>query len=234
MSDQEALEALRRRVYGPSASDADRQAYAALLERMSAEQEPPAPDETAPEPTEASALTAPAPRRSRWPIVLGAAGVLLVLGLGTISTAIARTSTTSPPPTRRAAQPWSGTARPTPGPLLMPATITLRHGPIAGQATSGSGSAVMPLDLSGAPPTGGTLIVSLVSSDPAPIGWVAERHRECSHDDAALETVALEGPALRDGSVAPTVVRYSGAPPAQLTVRAPIGTGWALTVAFTQ
>lgn len=223
------LDELRRRVYGPDASDEDRREYAALLQPPDEpEHEPEHERRDAAPPSPASAR----PRRG-LPILIGASGLVLVVGLGVTSAITARDDAPTTEATTSTTSIWSGSADPTAAPLPTPATLSLQRGTVRAQATSGGGSAVIPLLLDGAPRFGGTLVVSVSSSDPAPVGWIAQRHRGVANDTGGLERVAASPPALRQGAASPTVVSYTGAPPTQITVRAPVGTGWSITVAFT-
>jgi hypothetical protein len=218
-----ALEALRRRVYGPDATDEDRRAYAALVDAPApeAQEEPP----IAEEPTQPRTR-----RRRRFPILIGAAGVAVVVGLVAVATSVARTEAPRPAATPSATSIWLGAARPTAGPSPTPLVLPKTSGVVDGQQIAASGSAIVPLRSDDVPRRAGRLVVLLSSSDPSPVGWVAERPRAGSR--SGLEQVAIDPPALRQGTVAPRAVSYTGAPPTRIVVRAPEGTGWTLTVAF--
>ncbi|MGT2427139.1 hypothetical protein [Amnibacterium kyonggiense] len=221
----EDLDALRRRIYRPDATEADRRAYGALLARLDEAAMTEAPPGPVPDP-----VPGPAGRPARR-VVIAAAGVaVVVLLVGAVLTAreAARPPTTAP----SAVSMWAGAAAPTPASI--PASVSLDRGGvrIAAQRTLGGGSAILPLRLDTAPTDGGRLLVRLTSSDPSPIGWLAERPRPGSHDAGAVQVVATDPPALRQGRAGPTIARWSGPPPTQLVVRAPEGTGWSITVAF--
>lgn len=216
----EEHEHLRRRLYRPGATEHDRRAY----ERLAGPQDEPLVLERP--------VPARIPRRgSRWRLLAAGCGVAVV-ALGVVAAHDVRSAPAALDPARASAPAWDGSAPATPA--AFPEPVLLEHGGarIAAQQTSGGGSAVVPLRLETAPAEGGRLLVRLTSSDPSPVGWRAERPTADPDDAAALETVAEERPALRDAGAVSDDVPLIGRPPTEIVVRAPVGTGWHLTVAF--
>ncbi|GAA2753593.1 hypothetical protein CLV52_2147 [Amnibacterium kyonggiense] len=225
------LDRLRRRLYHPDATDADRRAYELLADRL--DEAPrsatgPAPvHEPEPEPEPISTRQA---RSRHRPLLLVAAGAGLAVAA---ATAFLGARAAAPGPADASTAPiWAGAAAPTAAPA--PTPIVLERGGIrlAAQQTLGSGSAILPLRLDTAPANGGRLLVRLTSSDPSPVGWLAERPRTDPDGPGGVEVVATDPPALRQGRTGPADVRWSGPPPTEVVVRAPAGTGWSITVAF--
>jgi hypothetical protein len=225
------LDQLRRRLYEPTATEADRREYAALAERLEQpRQSDPEPPVGRDEPADAPSTVPRARRRRPRPLVLGIGGAVVIAALAVIAVQTARS--VSAPPTMPSATAWlsSPTAAPTP----TPAMLTDDGRWLAAQQTSGGGSAVVRLDVRAAPAAGGRLVVAMSSSDPSPVGWLAERVRSSPANAGSEQVVAFDPPALRVGAAVPTTVSYTGAPPSVLVVQAPTGTGWSVTVAFAE
>ncbi|GAA4741999.1 hypothetical protein GCM10025783_11640 [Amnibacterium soli] len=221
------LDALRRALYRPDATDADRQRYAAEQQAV----RPPDPEATT-----AAAPAAPVPRRWRLgltvlAVVLAAAGGILV--------------------GQRFAQPLQQTARPTAAPVLQqdvqdgaryavdtagvsgPRSVatTVRGTAVIGQRFEGRGSAVVPVDLLPGTFDGGRAMVVLTAARSAPTEWRALRLLT-RNDFSSFPVVMAHGTADPGTLVAtPSTFVFPGAPPARIAVEAPDDVRWTLVVA---
>jgi len=228
--DQARLDALRRRLYRPDATEADRQQYAAasaarVLEPESA---PEAPGTTA----------APPARRPRWGAVVVAVALAGLAGI-----AIGQ----------RLAPPAVETARPTAAPVLQQdfedgprfavdtkgvtgptAVATNVHGTaVVGQQFEGHGPAVVPVELLPGSFDGGRAMVVLTAAQPAPTAWRALRLLT-RNDFSSFPVVMAHGTADPGQIVAtPSTFIYPGAAPARIAVEAPDSVRWTLVVAAT-
>ena len=224
------LDALRRALYRPDATDADRQRYRAEQAAVLLEPEPTA---QAPEPP----VERPA-RRLRWGVMVVAVALAGLAGI-----AIGQ----------RLAPPAVETARPTAAPVLQqdfedgsryevdtkgvsgPRAVatTVRGTAVIGQRFEGHGPAVVPVDLLPGSFDGGRAMVVLTAAQPAPTAWRALRLLT-RNDFSSFPMVMAHGTADPGQLVAtPSSFIYPGAPPARIAVEAPDSVRWTLVVAAT-
>lgn len=201
------VEALRRRLYRPDASEADRLRYAALV----------GPD---PEPA-AEAPDRPARRARRAPVVL----VALVTAVVAVSgVAVARAAS------RPEAEP---VAVVTPAaPTATPATPVLVVGRTAGAARSlhGTGSATVALDVSAVPMDSGSFAVLVSAADERPVGWTA-LGLQTRRDWSSYRKVLGASPARnRLAATRTDTLAYRDDPPRWIHVQAAADASWTLTV----
>ena len=213
------LEALRRRLYAPGASEEDRRRYAAAAPAAGADATAPTP--AGPRPA--------ARRRRRAPLVLLA--VVVVAAGGALAAgrfAPVRTAAPTPSAVRSTAVPTSGvvsgTAQRIPVDVSGYATVA--------QKLQGLGEARVPLDTTAAPSGRGPLVVVLTSTDRRPIGWWALRFGHVGDARTVPVVIGSGAPKARTG--VPTVESsdWTGAPPQTVAVRAAAGVPWTLTVAM--
>jgi len=223
------LDALRRALYRPDATEADRRRYQAEREAVL---------EPAPVLEAAAAPPAPPARRSRVGLAVLAV-VLAALGGMVVG--------------ERLAQPAPHVAQPTAEPVLQQdfedgprfavdtkgvsgprAVATSVHGtPVIGQQFEGHGPAVVPVDLLPGSFDGGRAMVVLTSAQSAPTAWRALRLLT-RNDFSSFPVVMAHGTADPGMLVAtPSTFVYPGAPPARVAVEAPDDIRWTLVVAAT-
>ena len=226
-ADAARLEALRRRLYQPDASDDDRREFAAL-------EPPPAarPDSD----------DAPAPARRR---ALQVPGIALA---GVVAVAAALVLLSEPPqqPAARATPSASAEQQVVTGsevPVALVALATdaptptaiptrLASLPTRLQRFHGAGGTVVAIDTTTAQQVDGTLLVMITATHARPVHWYATRPtRQPGHSQYA-EVVASgvsDGPAAQPAYGSHT---YDGSPPSRLVVEDPGPGTWTLTVAF--
>jgi hypothetical protein len=221
---QARLDERRRRLYRVGATEEDLRRYAehrdAVLERV-----PPA-------------AVAPL-RRHRRGLLVGATGAVLLVALIGVAAAVQ----TSPP------SPRSSPARATTSvvqdigdgqvlgaqdPVLGPvSTATTVDGTAAvGQHYTGTGAAVVPLDISAASFQGGRVLVSLAAAGHSPIAWRALHLTTRNDWSTSVQVVARSTPAGRDHVPFPSVFAYRAGPPSRIVVDAEPDVRWTLLVAF--
>ncbi|MFD1722084.1 hypothetical protein [Amnibacterium endophyticum] len=210
------LDALRRRLYRPDASDADRARYDALRSRL----------ETRPSTT--AEAPAPRPRPSRR-VLLGSAlvGALLV-----VAAVLSATTAPEPAPTD-SRLPSSVVTPPAPDPAqATPVAVQVagEGGAVTGQRFHGVGPAVVPLITGEAPLTGGRLVVVLTADSASPLGWTALDPRSIGSGPSTPRVVASSPSRPRSGIGTPETATYDGAPPPQIAIDARDRTAWELTV----
>jgi hypothetical protein len=214
------LEALRRRLYAPGASEEDRRRYAAAVPATRADTTAPAPG--GPRPA--------ARRRGRVPLVLLAVVVVVAAGgaLAAGRFAPVRTAAPTPSAVRSTADPSSGivsgTAQRVPVDVSGYATVA--------QKLQGLGEARVPLDTTAAPRGGGRLVVVLTSTDRRPIGWWALRFGHVGDARTVPVVIGSGAPKPRTGVPMVESTLWAGGPPQSVAVRAAPGVPWTLTVAM--
>ena len=201
-------ERLRRALYRPGATEADRARYAGAAPEPEPEPEPPS--------------AVPAPRRLQVRTGVGAA--LVVAGAAAVAL-VAVPAPTSPtastPPSRPAADstPWQPDVRQV-GTTYTDAGVV--------QAFQGRGPATAVLDGDVMPHDGGRLSVVLAPSATALIGW--QVRRQVPVDGASDQLIAQRSVTERTGVAMPIVFPFVGGPPTTVRVQAPDDVSWSLVV----
>jgi hypothetical protein len=212
------LEALRRRLYAPGASEEDRRRYAAAAPAGRTVEVASAPG--GPRPA--------ARRRRRAPLVLLAVVVVVAAGGALAAGRFAPVRTAAPTPSAvRSTAPSSGIVSGTAQRIPIDAS---GYATVA-QRLQGLGEARVPLDTTAAPRARGRLVVLVTSTDRRPIGWWALRF---GHVGETRPTVVVGSGETRARSGVPEVEwsDYTSEPPQAVVVRAPAGVPWTLTTAF--
>ncbi len=198
------VEALRRRLYRPDASEADRQRYSALV---------------GPEPEPVVEAPARAPHRAPVVLVALVTAVVAVSGVA-VAHAASRPETkpvavVTPPP------------RTTPPPAVV-LTVGRTSGPA--KSVHGTGSATVALDVSAVTVASGRFAVLVSARDERPVGWKAlglQTRRDWSSYRKVLGTSPARDrlDATRADSLA-----YRDDPPRWIDVQAAADASWTLTV----
>lgn len=217
------VDALRRRLYRPGATDEDLRAYEAAR-----------PLETAEE-AEEPALS-PRGRHRRLVVVAAVAGVLAVLVAGVLL--------------RPAAEPARPVAA-RPSPVLLDigdgasldvaagsasratAVVTAVDGtPVIGRRVEGRGNAVVDLDPDRSA-AGGRAVIAVASAGTARVTWRVLL--DVLHPDwSASVFVLAQGRAEGEGDAVPaTTFTFAARPPTRIAVQAPDGVRWAVVYAAT-
>lgn len=228
--DDARLDALRRRLYRPEATDADRQRYAAASAAAVLESEPDAA--TADRPPEEAA------RRPRWGAVVVAVALAGLAGVGIgqhLAPRAAETARPSAAPVLRQdfedAPTFAVHMRGVSGPVSVATSI--RGTPVLGQQFEGRGRAVVPVDLLPGSFDGGRAMVVLTAAQPTPTAWEALGLVN-GNDVSAFPVVMARGTADPGRIVAtPSMFVYPGAAPGRIAVEAPDDVRWTLVVAAT-
>jgi hypothetical protein len=210
------LDDLRRRLYGPQATEDDVARYAA--EREARQPAAPAP-------------RIAAPRSRRTALLAGGvllAGGALALGVRLLQPASARSAAV------RAAQDLGdGEGDPTKVSGRSSVAASIDGTSVVGHRTQGYGNAVVPFDAPDGSFDGGRAMVAVTSTGPTRVGWQAIR-RVTRQDWSAYPVVMASGSAQdRSGAHAPTVFGYATRPPDLVVIRAPADIGWTLVTAVT-
>lgn len=248
------LDALRRRLYRPDASEDDRRAYERLRDRLAPAQPPPAEvDAPAPQRERPGGRTAappvdrgaepavergaeppvepPAtgrPRRSRIAVLVTAVLVAALAGSLALHAAQAPDADPTAAAPTAIAVPFR-VAQPDPS-QATPVAVSVEGVATTAQRFHGVGSAVVPLITGSAPLDGGRLIVVLTSDAPQPIGWRAARWSPSDDGDGRVQILA-RGPRIdRSGPGHPEASTYRGDPPADVEVLDSGAHRWTLTV----
>jgi hypothetical protein len=197
-------EALRRRLYRPGASEADRQRYSALVR--------PEPDQVE---------DAPARSVHRAPVVL----VALVTSVVAVS-AVAVGRAAVRPETEPAAVATPTALVATPPPLVL--TVGRTSGPA--ESVHGTGSTTVALDVSAVTVASGTFAVVMSAADERPVGWKA-LGLQTRRDWSSYRKVLGSSPARdrRDATRADPLA-YRDDPPRWIDVQAAADASWTLTV----
>jgi hypothetical protein len=220
---QERLDALRRRLYREGATEEDVLRYAERRDAQLVAEEGPAP--------------AQSPPRRRGLRVGAAAAALVAVLIGVVAIGrpggpLAPTRPTASSTRASGVDIGDGqvlSARPDPvaGPEYV-ATSVAGFATI-GQRFSGTGAAVVRLDVRTASFDGGRILVSLSPSGDSPAAWRALR----SSGTASVQVVARSTGSGREPDPSSSVFLYRAAPPTRVFVDVEDGVAWTLLVGFT-
>ena len=237
---QERLDELRRRLYRDGAGEEDLRRYAEVRDSLLRLEHPGTEASDAP-------TAAPIRRRPRLRVVAFAVAPLLIVGVGVgiaataspVRPHVAMTLAVTPAPDPITTVPPQDIGD---GQLLVqdanivtaPSTLSVSiDGSVANaQQFEGTGSAVVPLDVSSAGFSGGRGVVVLSSSAVAPVDWralrVATRTDWSSYQEVLAQGTVLTG----SPTPSPVIFDYPADPPSHLAIQASHGLRWTLLVVF--
>jgi hypothetical protein len=227
--DSERIDALRRGLYRPGATEEDLRRY--LDERGAVA------------PAEPATAPPPAPTRRRWPVIAASAGLgLAVVGALTLALGYGAPGRIAPTPSASAGAPQSVVmdvgdgqilAVPADGRTTSVATpSSVRGRPVVGELFTGSGNAVVSVDPPADPLSGGSAVLVFRSIDGVPASWRVLSTLRLGRAFSGPMVLARGASPDLSGATDPQTFGYQAeSPPARIAVAAPEGARWSVLIA---